>query len=178
MFLFADGSCREIVAFGMQLFGSVLQLHAPRVFLTSSRFSSLKKLELKDRQLCFSVGVSPVRFSYPEYYTAAFLMCILCCGLLFSTIITPENYTRNNRKNICKAITTLLSIWGVSVVPSFRTVQLCQQEFLLAGNCQLCQNFKRVFSAFLMKKLFRNSETFLQISDERIQLKAEACPFH
>lgn len=85
----------------------------------------------------------------------------------------PENYTRNNRKNICKAITTLLTTQRVSVVPSFRTVRVCQQKFLLIGNCQLYKNFKRVYSAFLMKKLFRISETFLQISDERTQLKAE-----
>lgn len=28
---------------GMQFFGAVLQLNAPRVFLTSNRFSSVKK---------------------------------------------------------------------------------------------------------------------------------------
>lgn len=58
-----------------------------------------------------------IRFSYPEHYAAAFSVCILCYGILFSTTINWELHKERSAR-----LSAQQAIGGVAFTPSFTSV--------------------------------------------------------
>lgn len=70
-----------------------------------------------------------------------------------------QAFTESTQGKISARLSVHWAICEVSVA-SFTTVQQCQQEFLLIGNCQLCQNTKRVFFSIFNEEAFQEFKHF------------------
>lgn len=88
-----------------------------------------------------------------------------------------ENGKRINTKTICKAITKLTYAENFYCFLFYNCATRSTRIFSHETNnyVKISEEF---FQHFSWSGFLRNSETFLQIADERIQLKAEACHFH